>query len=138
MAHSGAFWAYDLDGVICVDHVHGLGPGDPEYENHIDLAEPLILPGGFLLIVTGRLEKYHERTKRWLDGYGLIYKLITKPITLRGIDKTPRFKADIYRKSNATVFIESHTWQARVVAEISGKPVFSMENKKLYCNRRGQ
>ncbi len=137
MIRSGVFWAYDLDGVICVDHLAGLGPGDKDYENHIDNAEPLILPRGFILIVTGRLEKYHDRTKGWLDRHGLNYKLITKPTILRGIDKTPIFKADKYKNSNAELFLESHDWQAQVIAEVSGKPAFSMQSKKIYCNWRG-
>lgn len=123
------YWACDLDGVICSDHPPEIGP--EEYEKHIDYAKPLYVPRGFVVIVTGRITKYHDRTERWLDRHGLNYLLITKPDHLRGIDKTPIFKAGQYLKCGAELFIESHTWQARVIANLSGRPVFSMENFKI-------
>ncbi len=130
MTLSGQCWAYDLDGVICADHRLGISPED--YEDHIDYAEPLYLPKGFIYVVTGRMDKYYKRTAAWLDKYGLTYELYTKPECFRGIENTPHFKAVQYKQCRAELFLESHIWQAEIIARESGKLVFCMEDKRIY------
>ena len=126
---------FDLDGVICVDPPVNFHVGTLDYETFLLTAEPLGLIRGHVDgIVTGRTEKYRSVTLKWLQRYGILFDEIHfKPEHLAGVDKTPAYKAQIYKKSDAGLFVESSKWQAEKIAAISHKPVFSIEDCKMYA-----
>jgi uncharacterized HAD superfamily protein len=125
-------FCYDLDGVICEDPT--CDPGTPDYLIFLATAKLIQKPkDGNSEIITGRTENYREQTESWLRSNEIEYKnLIMKPVCLTGVKHTPKFKADHYIKSKADLFIESCSDQAEKIAELSGKPVYCTETKRLY------
>lgn len=123
---------YDMDGVICEDISEV--PGTKAYVEALKSVKSLSAPHHDNIdIVTGRTEQYRKYTENWLKQHNITYKqLIMKPISLKGVKYTPKFKADYYRKTNAVLFIESCPKQAERIAQLSKKPVFCFENKTLY------
>ncbi len=126
--------AWDMDGVICRDPPKGVEHPSRRYYEFIQTAEPLIIPTWPVeCIVTGRLEPHRDETVRWLKQHGVEYgKLIMKPMGLRGVGNTPKFKAGHYKKSKAEIFIESCKRQSPVIAKLSGKPVYCIEEQRFY------
>lgn len=129
---------YDMDGVLCVD------PPDErnenEYLNYIINAVPLFTPTTEIgQIVSYRLSKNEEITKRWLSEHNIRYKGITlfpaKTYEERansGISPAA-FKADIYKHSGwAKLFVESDDIQAQKIRDITRKPVYCVGSNKLY------
>ena len=127
------YYCYDLDGVICEDC--DLQVGTQEYADFLKNAKLLFSPSKDNIndIVTGRTEEYREITEEWLKKNNIHYNnLIIKPISLKGVKNTPKYKADYFKSVPATIFVESHTWQAIEIAKLSGKKVFSVENRQYY------
>jgi hypothetical protein len=125
----------DFDGVLCNDPTV---PDDtPQYDNFIINAKPKYLPkypiGG---IVTARLHKYEENTKKWLDKHKVEYNsLIMSPYNtseerLRNFG-FGTWKAEIYKNSDKKLFIESNAQQAEEIFVITGKPVFCIDTMTL-------
>ncbi len=122
---------YDLDGVICEDITEQ--PDTPEYELAIETAQLIMKPDRPTdIIITGRTENYRKTTEKWLKKHGITNKLIMKPVELKGIENTPAYKSDKYIQENGIIFIESCSFQAEKIAQLSGKPVFCVENNKIY------
>ena len=122
---------YDLDGVICEDVTEA--PGTEEYERAISTVPHIMSPDRTTdIIVTGRTENYRKTTEKWLKRHGINNKLIMKPVELKGIENTPKYKAEKYIQENAIIYIESCPFQAEKIASISNKPVFCIENNKIY------
>ncbi|MEE9355859.1 MAG: phosphoribosyltransferase family protein [Methylococcaceae bacterium] len=135
----------DIDGVLCMDPTDIQNDDGNNYIDFLKNVKPLYgisshgekLTTGWL--VTSRLEKYREATEKWLSENNIEYE---KLIMVNLQDKVERdnlkvfnhahFKAQVYRKSPYRFFIESAMWQAKIIAKMSGKPVFCMENGKIY------
>ena len=133
----------DIDGVLCHDPSKEENDDGPIYARFLEQARPLYRftrPLGTL--VTSRLEKYREPTEAWLKSQGVRYE------TLRMLDLPSKkerqrlgihgaFKAEVYRESDASLFIESENAQAFKIAEISGKPTLCLQTHKLILPSRG-
>ena len=97
-------------------------------------AEPLHLPSkpvGWL--VSHRPEAYRASTEAWLAKYGIKYeKLIMMPAE-GGLaaDGDAHFKADVYRKTGARMFIENSVDHATSIADLSGRPVLCMDTREM-------
>lgn len=129
---------YDIDGVMCVDPPDERR-GQP-YVDYIGNATPLFTPttpiGG---IVTYRLAKYEDITRRWLADHGVTFGSLTMFPATAYEDRaasgvTPAaFKADAYNAATwAKLFVESDDRQAQVIAARTGKPVYCVQSNKLY------
>lgn len=122
---------YDLDGVICEDIKEA--PGTVDYERALQSATLLRTPNSAVdVIITGRTENYRETTEKWLKKHGIYNKLIMKPINLKGIENTPKYKSEKYLQENGAIYIESDSFQAEKIWQLSGKAVFCIENGVLY------
>lgn len=141
-APSMASTMVDLDGVLCPDWETVSPQYVPETDDVslwarlFEWARPLYLPrkNSVRAIVTGRLERYRKVTEGWLQLWGVLYEaLYMHPHeTVVARDRDPEshgvFKGRLYAADpGAHMFIESSLAQARVIAEISRKPVFSVE-----------
>jgi orotate phosphoribosyltransferase len=112
-------WCVDIDGVLCRD------PTDEENDE---------VPIGWL--VTCRLEKYRQITEVWLAKHGVKYE---KLMMMNFPNKEARvaaashsaFKANIYKKTAALLFVESSLKQANEIAKLSGKDVFCIETREI-------
>lgn len=117
----------DLDGLICADPTTPDDDG-PEYATELASLAPLHVPtrrvGG---IVTGRIERWRDVTMDWLIDNGVTCgDLKMAPFTSaaeRNAFGAARWKAEVYKASEAPLFIESKPEDAATIAELSGKPV---------------
>lgn len=129
---------FDIDGVFCLDPPCDIY--EEQYLNYIKNATPLFIPrtpiGG---IVTFRISKNQEITKKWLNNIGIKYNEL---IMFNANERIQRdtsgisggyFKGIIYKnKPNYTLFIESDDDQAQEIAKISGKQVYCVKTNKMY------
>lgn len=107
--------AFDFDGVLCEN---GDGRTEPK---------PLYLPRRrpIPLIITGRAEQHRGGTIRWLAKHGASCDmLIMRPREVRDDAKSiARWKADEFRQSRFSLFVESESDQGPLIAELARKPV---------------
>lgn len=127
----------DIDGVLCVDPTARQNDDGPRYRRFLLDATPLLLPTAPVgELVTCRLEKYRALTEQWLDRHGvqrggLTMMDLPDKATRLASGSHARFKADAYRRSDALLFVESSERQAIEIAKLSGRPVLSMESRRM-------
>ncbi len=127
----------DIDGVLCRDATAVEDDDGDNYRNFLSTVEPEFTPTwkvGWL--VTSRLEKYRELTEEWLARrkipYGELIMLDLPTAEERRRTKaSPGFKAAAYRKTDAKLFIESSLIEAAEIANMSNRPVYSMETRQM-------
>ena len=130
-------WCVDIDGVLCCDPTDLQNDDGDRYLEFLSSAAVLRIPSyeiGWL--VTSRLEKYRRPTETWLQKNGVQYRNL---VMLEGHTAELRrrsgvhgkFKADVYSRSGADLFIESELTQAKRIAFLSGKPVICLETQQL-------
>lgn len=129
---------FDLDGVVCIDPPDELR-GD-EYIEYINNPIPLHIPiqyGDVVInIMTYRLEKYRNQTERFLQKHFSNFNLMMFPsesYTERSKIPPYIYKGEYYKNHDDFIlFVESDDWQAALINEISGKPVFCVGSNKMY------
>ncbi len=120
----------DIDGVLCHDPSDEENDDGSRYEEFLRTARPYRIPSvrvGWL--VTSRLEKYRAQTEAWLQANGVEYdslEMLDLPSAeaRRESQSHGRFKAEVYRRTGADLFIESCPDQASEIARETGSPVF--------------
>jgi len=136
-------WIYsisctDLDGILCVDPQEIDNDDGERYLKFIRTTSPKFIPHAKIkTIVTARLEKYRAPTVDWLSKNLIEYENL---IMMNLPDKAARikagnhasFKAEVYKNSDAEIFIESAKWQALEINKLSNKAVFCSENMQMY------
>lgn len=127
----------DLDGVLCRDPTEEENDDGDNYRYFIANVEPLFKPSVKIgWIVTSRLEKYRDLTEKWLKKHGIRYRNL---IMMNFPDKKARmasksystFKAEAYKSTGASLFIESSLKQAQEIARLTRKEVLCIENNQL-------
>jgi orotate phosphoribosyltransferase len=127
----------DIDGVLCRDPSPAENDDGVEYRRFLLEAEPFYLPSCRVRwLVTARLEKYRSLTEQWLRDAGVEYDellMMDYPdmATRQAAGRYAAFKADIYKRTGALLFIESSEPVAAEIARLSGKSVFCLENRTL-------
>jgi len=125
----------EIDGILCLES--SMSENDDRYSEYIKDVTPFFLPTKKVFaIVTNRLEKHRSATAVWLRKHNIEYEHL---IMLDYPDKKSRVesgathwhKGNYYKKSKAVLFIESSYNQAVSIANVSGKPVYSMEGNTL-------
>jgi len=130
-------FGFDIDGVLCRDPRKDENDDGPRYEEFIRTVPPLFLPKrpiGWL--ATSRLEKFREGTEYWLAKHGVTYKqlhMLNLPSKADRLEQKPTvgFKAGIFAKSDARLYVESDVKKAGPIARASGKPVLCIENMQV-------
>ena len=127
----------DIDEVLCEDSDIVEVDGDQRYVDSIVSAKPLF-PVSFRVanLVTCRLEKYRGQTEKWLADNGIAYDRLymmnyNTPEERRRHKKHAEYKAGIYVKTGAVLFVESSEAQAVKIRRLSGKPVFCVETMEM-------
>jgi uncharacterized HAD superfamily protein len=127
----------DIDGVLCKDPTAEENDDGPNYESFLANAEPLLHTTATIgYLVTNRLEKYRPHTEAWLAKHNIKYKnlimrdLPNKEARLKANDHGG-FKASMYLKHDCWLFIESSEIQAWQIANITGKPVYCVDARKM-------
>jgi uncharacterized HAD superfamily protein/hypoxanthine phosphoribosyltransferase len=128
----------DMDGVLCGSPSHKQNDDGKNYIQFLKNAKPMFIPSVKIkYIVTARLEKYRRLTEEWLSRYNIKYEklfMMNYPnMQKRKKDgKYSEYKAGIYMKSNAILFIEDDIVQAQKIAQITRKPVLCITNWIMY------
>lgn len=129
----------DIDGVLCTDPTKEQNDDGKKYLNFIQSAPRNLMPTREIgCLVSCRLEKYRNETEYWLKKQNIIYKKLElmKYSTKEERAKNGNhgiYKGNIYKSmKNMTLFIESDSKQAKIISEISGKPVFCINNQTFY------
>lgn len=127
---------FDMDGVLCENWPYAYEDGDKAdaYLHFLANARPLNIPSFCIEhIVTGRLEKYREVTEGWLRRHGVRWRNLTMHPECAPRDRKPaELKTDMYKKSDALLFVESCPTQSRFIASRTSRPVLSYEEQVMY------
>jgi orotate phosphoribosyltransferase len=122
----------DIDGILCRD------PTKQECDYGLKMLEfystvkPRVIPScPVLAYVTCRLERYRRVTDDWLSANGVPSENVKLEMRQRRSQGHGEFKAKVYKKSKAILFIESSLKQARVIAKLSGKPVLCYSTMEM-------
>ncbi len=126
----------DLDGVLSEDWTHDYETGDLEqvYFNHLENARCLMRPTFPMhTICTGRLEKFRPQTMAWLAKHGIEYRNLIMFPASRPEDRRDVgiWKGQIYRNSNAGLFVESCPHQSRQIRDTSGRQTLDWSKQLL-------
>ena len=127
----------DIDGVLCRDPSSAENDDGPEYRQFLKRADRLYLPTAPIRwLVTARLEKYRSLTEEWLTTNGVEYSelvMMDYPdmAARRAANAYGSFKAEIYRRTGAILFVESSPALAAEIAHYSGKSVFCLETRRM-------
>ena len=129
----------DIDGVLCQDPTEEENDDGEKYIEFISNVKPRVIPTKKIkYLVTTRLEKYRKYTEEWLDKNDIQYE---KLIMMNLPSKEERiklgnhglFKGEQYKNlPNTIIFIESSEHQAQIIANVSGKDAFCVDNGKFY------
>lgn len=129
-----SFSCYDMDGVLCEDPTNEQNDDGEKYIDFILNAKPLFIPHKKIsAIVTSRLERYRPQTEAWLKKHNVQYGELIM-IDLPSAEERRRlkahapFKAEVYKKRDDFLFIESNWKQAQQIAQLTDKPVICTEN----------
>jgi orotate phosphoribosyltransferase len=127
----------DIDGVLCRDPTPAENDDGPEYQRFLQSADRRYLPSAPVRwLVTSRLEKYRTATEGWLAANGVEYgelMMMEYPDmdARRAANAYSSFKASIYNRTGAILFVESSALLAAEIARLSGKSVFCVETKRM-------
>lgn len=126
----------DIDGVLCVDPSED--DDGEKYQLFIQNAPPLFTPTCKInTLISCRLEKYRFFTENWLAQNKVSYDQL---IMLDFPNKAARvawgkhgnYKGEYYKqRADCMLFIESSEHQAKIIAEISKKPVYCVETNTM-------
>jgi orotate phosphoribosyltransferase len=132
----------DFDGVLCRDPTAAENDDGVRYLTFLETVEPLVVPSVPIgWIVTCRLEKYREASEHWLAKHGVRYErlimmdLPSKEARVAAKAHGP-YKADVYARTGAKLFIESSERQAAEIARLSHKPVYCFQTATMYQGSR--
>ena len=110
-----------------------------KYIKFISTVKPRVVPTRKIkYLVTTRLEKYRKYTEKWLKKNNIQYEqLIMMDLPSKAervkLGNHGKFKGEQYKRlEDAILFIESNERQAPVIADVSGKDVFCVDNGKFY------
>jgi orotate phosphoribosyltransferase len=127
----------DIDGVLCRDPTPAENDDGAEYQRFLKGADRRYLPSAPVRwLVTSRLEKYRAATEAWLAANGVEYGEL---LMMDYADMAARqaahayapFKAEIYERTGAILFVESSPKLANEIARLSGRSVFCAETREM-------
>lgn len=127
----------DIDGVLCRDPTPAENDDGLQYQAFLQGADRRYLPSAPVRwLVTSRLEKYRAATEDWLAANGVEYGdllMMDYPdmAARRAANAYASFKAEIYKRTGAILFVESSPRRAVEIARLSGKSVFCAETRRM-------
>jgi orotate phosphoribosyltransferase len=123
-----------LDGVLCRRPTHR--EAGRRYESYIRDAQPNLIPSTEIgWLITERPERYREETEAWLDKHGIRYRHLFMRDVRGAVDPesgtASAFKADVYRATDASLFVESSFLQSLEIAKLTGRHVLCTDSMQL-------
>jgi uncharacterized HAD superfamily protein len=128
----------DFDGVLCKDPSDVENDDGPRYREFLLNADLMFRCTHRIgWIVTSRLEKYRLETEAWLHRNDIAYDnlmMLNLPdaATRRRLGVHASFKAEVFKRTGALLFIESEEEQARDIARLSGKHALCITTQQFY------
>jgi orotate phosphoribosyltransferase len=125
-----------LDGVLCRRPAAAeIGDGKHLYRAFMRKARPYLIPAVEIgWIVTERPEQYREETEAWLQAHGIRYRNLVMddhPRRSHGSGAASAFKADVYRSTDASLFLEGSLRQAVEIGRLTGRHVLCTDSMQL-------
>jgi orotate phosphoribosyltransferase len=123
---------FDMDGVLCRAPTVQENDYGPNYEVFLEETQPIHIPKRQIkAIITGRLEKYREKTEKWLKQHGVAYEvLIMRPnIEVPHAQHKSKWLSTSFSKC---LFVDDDTGQAEMIHKLTGQPVLCVTNWKIY------
>jgi len=128
----------DFDGVLCLDPTYDENDDGDRYREFLQNAPAKFISSQRIgWIVTSRLEKYRTESEEWLRQHDIEYDYLVmldlpdaRTRQRLGIHAT--FKADVFKKYSAELFIESENEQAREIARRSGKHALCITTQQMF------
>ncbi|WP_351088800.1 phosphoribosyltransferase family protein [Shewanella sp. S1-49-MNA-CIBAN-0167] len=124
---------FDIDGVLCYDPSNEENDDGDKYVEFLCNAKPRFIPTEKIdYLVTNRLEKYRTQTEVWLSKNGVKFNNLIM-LDLPGKEDRlaqPDYyshKANFYKSSDSSLFVESDINQAIEIANRSNKFVFCVD-----------
>lgn len=123
-----------LDGVLCGHPEPDHGAGE-RYRAFMCEARPYLVPAAEIgWIVSERPEQYRPETEAWLRSHGIRYRNLVLDDQSVGPYRpgaAAAFKADVYRSTDASLFIESSSRQALEIARLTRRHVLCTDSMQL-------
>lgn len=127
----------DVDGILCADPTKAERRDEALYRTFLDKVHPCVKPTVPIgALVTGRRERYRAQTERWMAVHGIPYRslhMLAASTDSQTIERHATHKADVYRASDAVLFIESDAGQAPLIATLAGKDVLCLSTLTHYA-----
>jgi len=129
----------DMDGVLCVNPTNHQNDDGPRYQDFLintpQIYRPLRKP--IHSIVSSRMEKHRSFTEAWLSAHNVAYVnlILTNYTSASDRQKDNRYaelKADYYKTCSCGWFVESDSCQAKIIAELTAKPVICSDTLESY------
>jgi len=129
----------DMDGVLCSNPTNNQNDDGPRYRDFVintsQIYRPLRKP--IHSIVSSRMEKYRSLTEAWLLQHNVAYNhlILTNYLSASDRQKDNRYaelKAAYYKSIDCGWFVESDSRQAKIIAELTAKPVICSDTLESY------
>jgi orotate phosphoribosyltransferase len=126
-----------LDGVLCRSPTAGQQANAHAYEEFVADAKPLFVPPAEIgWVVADRPAALREETESWLRRHGYRYRNLVmldvpRDETQGGASLVSTCKADVYRSTDALLFIESSFRQAVEISRMAGRHVLCTASMQL-------
>lgn len=129
----------DFDGVLCEDYPRAFH-GTPETRENVAYlgwllgAKPYLAFPRFDSVVTSRFERFRPETEEWLEKHRVqCERVVMMPDGMvRTFENVVKFKAAALRAFGSSWYLESSDAIASAVKRLSGIPVLSVREMKLY------
>jgi len=127
----------DIDGILCRDPTPEENDDGANYREFLTTVEPNIVPEHRIgWLVTSRLEKYRPETEQWLADHGIKYdKLVMMDVpdmeTRRKQGNYGEYKTNVYKSTDADLFIESDPRQAAEICRKANRPVYCYDSNEM-------
>jgi len=128
---------FDIDGVLCLDPSHEQNDDGEKYIDFMLNAKPRFIPTQKIdYLVTNRLEVYREQTELWLSKNNVKYNTLIMLNLPKKEDRLAQsdyyaHKANFYKNSECSLFVESDIDQAIEIANRSNKFVFCVDENLM-------
>ncbi|MBK7363161.1 MAG: hypothetical protein IPJ01_12800 [Micavibrio sp.] len=134
--------AADFDGVLCENcpiKESDTAADREKYLAWIETARPLHLPRlhEIPLVVTFRYHWAEQATRKWIAKWGAKVGEIRFSSADSYSERSKMFdvaehKGKAFRDSRHSLFIESHAWQARIIAAVAKKPCVGLDTAEIF------
>jgi orotate phosphoribosyltransferase len=124
-----------LDGVLCArPEAADLGAED-RYRRFMRDPRPFLVPAAEIgWIVTERPEQYRPETEAWLEAHDIRYRNLVMAGQRSGPQRPGlafAFKADVYRATDALLFVESSCQEALEITRLTGRHALCTDSMRL-------